>query len=356
MNPKIKHSRDRAFKRFVYIFFFLMCACFVLPLIVVISASFTSEQALTSGGFSLLPRDFTLDAYKSAFSSGTRVLRAYGVTIFQAVVGTVLSSLVAALAAYPLSRSNFRFRKPITIFIFFTMLFGAGMIPNYIIFAKYYKLADSIWIYILPGITGGAWNTMVFRTFFKGLPETLFEAAYLDGASELRIFFSVVLPLSTPVFASLGFMALVARWNDYTTSMIYIRNESLYIRRVILRCLVCRPWFGKAFCDFPELLVQLILDRYLQVSENRYHPAEYAAIPAPAHDGSGGIHEESCEQPHDVRQRFAGHEYAAERIAEIRHVRHRGGPDAGRVPVLPEVFCAGSDDRRSQGLREQPVL
>lgn len=203
MNPKIKHSRDRAFKRFVYIFFFLMCACFVLPLIVVISASFTSEQALTSGGFSLLPRDFTLDAYKSAFSSGTRVLRAYGVTIFQAVVGTVLSSLVAALAAYPLSRSNFRFRRPITVFIFFTMLFGAGMIPNYIIFAKYYKLADSIWIYILPGITGGAWNTMVFRTFFKGLPETLFEAAYLDGASELRIFFSVVLPLSTPVFASL---------------------------------------------------------------------------------------------------------------------------------------------------------
>ena len=118
------------------------------------------------------------------------------------------------------------------------MLFSAGMIPNYIIFAKYYKLADSIWIYILPGITGGAWNTMVFRTFFKGLPETLFEAAYLDGASELRIFFSVVLPLSTPVFASLGFMALVARWNDYTTSMIYIRNESLYTLQYLLVCIV----------------------------------------------------------------------------------------------------------------------
>lgn len=204
MNTKTKISRNRAFNIFLYIFFFLMCACFVLPLIVVISASFTSEQTLTSGGFSLLPRDFTLDAYKSAFSSGTRVLRAYGVTIFQAVVGTVLSSLVAALAAYPLSRSNFRFRKPITVFIFFTMLFSAGMIPNYIIFAKYYKLADSIWIYILPGITGGAWNTMVFRTFFKGLPETLFEAAYLDGASELRIFFSVVLPLSTPVLRPLA--------------------------------------------------------------------------------------------------------------------------------------------------------
>lgn len=248
MNPKIKHSRDRAFKRFVYIFFFLMCACFVLPLIVVISASFTSEQALTSGGFSLLPRDFTLDAYKSAFSSGTRVLRAYGVTIFQAVVGTVLSSLVAALAAYPLSRSNFRFRRPITVFIFFTMLFGAGMIPNYIIFAKYYKLADSIWIYILPGITGGAWNTMVFRTFFKGLPETLFEAAYLDGASELRIFFSVV------------FAAVHARF--------------------------CVPWLYGAGCP---------LERLYHVHD--LHPQRkplYAAISLTAHDGSGGVHEESC--------------------------------------------------------------
>ena len=222
MNPKIKHSRDRAFKRFVYIFFFLMCACFVLPLIVVISASFTSEQALTSGGFSLLPRDFTLDAYKSAFSSGTRVLRAYGVTIFQAVVGTVLSSLVAALAAYPLSRSNFRFRRPITGFIFFT----------------------------------------------KGLPETLFEAAYLDGASELRIFFSVVLPLSTPVFASLGFMALVARWNDYTTSMIYIRNESLYTLQYLLQRMMDQAEFMKNLANNPMMSGSVSLDTSMLPSES----------------------------------------------------------------------------------------
>ena len=208
MNKKTRLSRNQAFNIFLYIFFFLMCACFVLPLIVVISASFTSEQVLTSGGFSLLPRDFTLDAYKSAFSSGARVLRTYGVTIFQAVVGTVLSSLVAALAAYPLSRSNFRFRRPITVFIFFTMLFSAGMIPNCIILSKYYKLADSIWVYILPGITDGAWNTMVFRTFFKSLPETLFEAAYLDGASELRIFFRI--PQGGPKLCSVDGAAIPA--------------------------------------------------------------------------------------------------------------------------------------------------
>ena len=268
MNAKVKHSRNRTFTILLHVFFILMCACFVIPLIVVISASFTSEQALTSGGFSLLPRDFTLDAYKSAFSSGARVLRAYGITISQAALGTFLSSLIAALAAYPLSRTNFRYRRPITVFIFFTMLFSAGMIPNYIIFSKYYKIADSFWVYILPGITGGAWNTMVFRTFFKNLPETLFEAAYLDGASELRIFFQIVLPLSTPVFASLGFMALVGRWNDYTTSMIYIRNENLYTLQYLLQRMMEQSEFMKNLANNPIAAGNITLDTSMLPSES----------------------------------------------------------------------------------------
>ena len=139
------------------------------------------------------------------------------------------------MVAYPLSRSNFRFKKPITWLIFFTMLFSAGMIPSYITLTKYYHLGNSFWIYIIPGMTGGAWNTMVFRTFFKGLPESLFEAARIDGAKELYIFFRIVIPLSTPVFASLGFMTLVGKWNDYTTSMIYIRDESLYTLQFLLQ-------------------------------------------------------------------------------------------------------------------------
>lgn len=258
MNKKKK--KIGAFDACNHIWFVLMCACFIIPLLVVISASFTSEQALTSGGFSLFPREFTLDAYKSAFSSSDRVVRAYGVTISQAVLGTVLGCLVSGLAAYPLSRSNFRFHKPVTMFIFFTMLFNAGMVPTYIIYSKYYKLADSFWIYILPSITGGAWNTMVFRTFFKGLPETLFEAAHLDGASELRIFFQIVLPLSTPVFASLGFMMLVSKWNDYTTSMIYIRNESLYTLQYLLQRMMDQADFMKQLAQNPMLTGGVKLD------------------------------------------------------------------------------------------------
>lgn len=125
------------------------------------------------------------------------------------------------------------------------MLFNAGMIPNYLVFAKWYRISNTFWVYILPGITGGAWNTMVFRTFFKGLPESLFESAHLDGARELQIFFRIVLPLSTPVFASIGFMTLVGRWNDYTTSMIYIRDDNLYTLQYLLQRLMTEAQFLK---------------------------------------------------------------------------------------------------------------
>ena len=231
-----KKKKISVFTIILHGYFILMCACFVIPLLLVASASLTSESWLTAGnGFSLIPKDFSTAAYVSAFHNGARMIRAYLVTIAQAFLGTFLGCVIAGMAAYPLSRSNFRFRRPVTVIIFFTMLFSAGMIPTYIIYAKYYGISNKFWVYILPGIAGGAWNTMVFRTFFKGLPESLFESARIDGAKELTIYFKIVLPLSTPVFASLGFMMLVGKWNDYTTSMIYIRDENLYTLQYLLQ-------------------------------------------------------------------------------------------------------------------------
>ena len=235
----MKKRKKSAFDIVLHVFFILMCACFVIPLILIVSASFTSESWLTSGnGFSLIPREFTTSAYQTAFQNRARMIRAYLVTFAQAGLGTLIACVIAGMAAYPLSRSNFRFRKPVTVIIFFTMLFSAGMIPNYIVYSRYYGISNTFWVYILPGMAGGAWNTMVFRTFFKGLPESLFESAHLDGARELTVFFKIVVPLSTPVFASLGFMTLVGMWNDYTTSMIYIREENLYTLQYLLQRLM----------------------------------------------------------------------------------------------------------------------
>ena len=272
-------ERKSLFPVFLHLFFILMSACFVLPLIVVISASFTSEEWLNAGhGLSLIPHNFTTAAYQAVFSNAERIIRAYGVTIAQAFLGTAISCVIAGMAAYALSRSNFQFRKVLTGVIFFTMLFSAGMIPTYIIYSKYYGISNTIWIYILPGMAGGAWYTMVFRTFFKSLPESLFESAHLDGASELTIFFRIVVPLSTPVFASVGFMILVAKWNDYTTSMIYIREEDLYTLQDLLQRMMDEAKFLKSLSQ--SVMGNIMLNTQNTPSETlRYAMCVVAAGP-----------------------------------------------------------------------------
>lgn len=243
------------------VFFIVLCVCFIIPLMLVVAASFTSESWLASGkGFSLIPQEFTTLAYESALGDGARIIRAYAVTISQAALGTVLSCTVGGMVAYPLSRSNFRFKKMVTAIVFATMLFSAGMIPTYIVISKYYGISNSFWVYILPGISGGAWNTMVYKTFFAGLPESMFESAHLDGAKELTIFSRIVVPLSKPVFASIGFMTLVGKWNDYSTSMIYIRDENLYTLQYLLQRLNNEAQFLKNLASTAAQLSNIPVD------------------------------------------------------------------------------------------------
>lgn len=235
------------YKCFIHALFWVACLMYILPLLLVVSISFSSEASViaSNAGYSLIPRDFSFEAYKLAFQNPKSMLSAYWITATQALIGTLGSCIVAGLVAYPLSRSNFAYKNPITFFIFFTMLFGGGMIPTYIIYTNWYGLLDSYWVYILPGLAGGAWNTLVIRTFFKGLPESLFESAKIDGARELTIFFKIAIPLSTPVFATIGFMTLVGKWNDWNTSLLYIRSNNLYTLQYLLQKILNEAEFLK---------------------------------------------------------------------------------------------------------------
>lgn len=230
-----KKRRQPVYLVFIHIFFVLLSLMYILPMLLVVSASFTSERVLVTGGFGLIPKEFTLEAYRIAFKNPTQVLRAYGVTIAQAFLGTFLTTLLMGLAAYPLSRSNFRFKRPVTWYIFFTMLFSGGTIPTYIIYTKWYGLLNNFWVYILPGLSGGAWGILCFRAFFKSVPESLFESARLDGANELLCYFRIAIPLSTPIIATQAFMGLVGRWNNWTTSYVYIRDSKLYTLQYLLQ-------------------------------------------------------------------------------------------------------------------------
>jgi putative aldouronate transport system permease protein len=189
---------------------------------------------LRSSGYPLIPPELDFTAYQIVFTNMEQIIRSYGVTLFTTFVGTFLSILVMSLCAYPLSRPDVKWRNTITFIIFFTMIFGGGLIPTYILITQYYGLGNSIWVYILPTLAN-AFHIIIFRTFFAGLPFSLIESAKLDGASEWKIFFKIILPLSKPVMATLGLFSLLGRWNEWQTALIYIRNPDLYTLQFLLQ-------------------------------------------------------------------------------------------------------------------------
>lgn len=232
----------------IHLFFIVTCLTFIIPMIYVLSISFSSEKAISDFGYSLIPKVWSLDAYKHIFRNPDQVIYSYQTTILFSLVGSFASLLVMALVAYPLSRQNFKLRQPITFFIFFTMLFGGGLIPTYILNTQYLHLGNTIWIYILPGLAS-AWYIIIIRTFFSQLPQSLVESAKVDGAKELRIFFQIVLPLSKPVLATVLLMTLLAKWNDWYTSLIYIRDSKLYSLQYMLQKMLREAEFVKGLSN-----------------------------------------------------------------------------------------------------------
>jgi len=219
---------------FIHLLFIAFSAVFIIPFLYAISISLTSESVIHEHGYKLIPPSLDFTAYLTVFKNTEEIIRAYGVTVFTTVVGTFLSVLVMALCAYPLSRPDFKWRYPLTFFIFFTMLFGGGLIPTYILITQYYGLGNSIWVYILPSLAN-AFHIIIFRTFFAGLPFSLIESAKLDGASEWKIFLKIILPLSKPAIATIGLFGVLGRWNEWMTALIYIRDESLYTLQFLLQ-------------------------------------------------------------------------------------------------------------------------
>ncbi len=191
-----------------------------------VSVSFSNERDVVVEGYRLIPKNFDLSAYKYVFETPDVILRAYGVTIFTTVVGTFFALLMMVMIAYPLSRRDLPGKRGISFILFFTMLFSGGLAASYIVISKYYGLSDNIFVYILP-FAVSPWHIFMIRTFFAGVPEEMIESALLDGAGEYRILFQMVLPISTPVLATVGLMMALGRWNDWQTAMLYITDPKL---------------------------------------------------------------------------------------------------------------------------------
>lgn len=214
--------------------FVLFC---VLPFILVLSASFSSEEKILENGLRFWPQEFTLSAYEYAFKYPEDILNAYGVTIFVTVVGTALNLLLTVLLAYPLSKPHFRWRRAMSFYLFFTMLFSGGLVPTYLLLKNVLHLYDTIWVLILPLLIVPG-NVFLLRVFFQAIPASLYESARMDGAGEFTMLVHIALPLCKAGMATVTFFIILLYWNDAFTALMYTEDPALTPLQLMLTRLV----------------------------------------------------------------------------------------------------------------------
>lgn len=231
---KIRESlTDRLFLTGVYVFLTLILIIILLPLLNIVSSSFSHPSAVVAGKVWLLPVDFSIAGYKAVFNN-PNILVGFRNSLFYTVVGTFVNVILTIMIAYPLSRKTFVGRGIIMAILVFTMLFDGGLIPYYLV-VKSLGLLNTVWAMILPGAVA-VFQVIIARTFFQTtIPDDLYEAAEMDGCSDLRFVSSIVIPLSKPIIAVMTLMYAVGHWNTYFQALIFLRDPNLFPLQIILR-------------------------------------------------------------------------------------------------------------------------
>ena len=228
---KIDSVSVHSFSRGTDLFFNIIVGIFalscLLPLFFVVVISLTDENALATYGYRLWPKVWSFAGYRYLATMGGELLRSLGVSILVTVVGTLINSTFTSTYAYAISRNTFKYRRFFTVFCLVTMLFSPGMVANYIVVTNMLHLKDTIWALILP-MAVSPFNIIVMRTFFKRqVSESIIESARIDGASEMRIFTQIVIPLAVPGIATISLFAALGYWNDWFNALLYIQSDNL---------------------------------------------------------------------------------------------------------------------------------
>lgn len=217
--------------RIVIGFMAIICA---VPVLLIIIVAFSSEASIAENGFSFFPEQFSLEAFQYVSAFAEQIVRAYGITLYETLVGSMLTVFITSMFAYVLSQGDFKLNKFLSKFVVFTTLFSGGMLGAYLINTNIYGLKNNLLILILPSCVT-AWNTIVMRTFVRSnVPQSLIEAAAIDGAGEIYTFFKIVMPIMVPVMASIGFMSAVGHWNEWQTAYLYLDNPNLSTLQLVL--------------------------------------------------------------------------------------------------------------------------
>lgn len=213
----------------------LLSLCCLVPFVLLITSSLTDETSLMQNGYSLFPKVWSLDSYQYLFRSGSKIFRGYGMTLLVTAVGTLCSMLMTTLFAYPLSRKDLPGRNKIAFFVFFTMLFNGGLVPTYMMWTQIFHIKNTVAALIVPALMMNAFYVIMTRSYFTAnIPEALIEAARIDGAGEYKTLVKVVLPLSTPMMATIGLMIGLGYWNDWLNGLYYVTDTKLFTIQNIL--------------------------------------------------------------------------------------------------------------------------
>lgn len=228
-------EKNKGFQVFANIVMITLMVCCIAPFILLFMSSITEEQTLIANGYSFFPEKFSLDAYKFVLADSKSMLSAYGLSFLVTFGGTICNLTLTTLYAYPLSRKDLPGQRFFAFFLFFTMLFSGGLVPSYIMWTRTFHIQNTLWALLIPNLLMGAFNVIMMRTYFTAnIPDTIIEAARIDGASEFRILWGIVLPMAKPIMATLAVLVGLAYWNDWTNGLYYINDDKYYTVQVFL--------------------------------------------------------------------------------------------------------------------------
>lgn len=261
---------EKRFSCFSTIILAVLAAITLLPIILIVIASFTKEQGLIEYGYSYLPKELSLDAYYYLVKQKTMILRSYGVSIFATLIGTILSVILTTMLAYPMSRKDFRYRNILAFFVFFTMLFHGGIVSSYIMWTNLFHIKNTIWALIFPNYLVTAFHVFLVRNYYaNNIPDSLIESAKLDGASEYTIFLRIMIPLAVPSVATISLFTGLCYWNDWTNGLYYVTETKYYgIQNLLIRIMnniqflksgTTSTLLGTAAVDLPGTAVRMAM-------------------------------------------------------------------------------------------------
>ncbi|SHK66858.1 putative aldouronate transport system permease protein [Anaerocolumna jejuensis DSM 15929] len=235
----IKSKGFKLYQLIINIILILVTLSTVIPLVLLFMSSISSESSLIAHGYSFLPKEFSLEAYAYIWQNRGTIFRAYGITILITIFGTLGNVGLSSMMAFALTNRKLPFRRIISFYIFFTMLFSGGLVPSYIMWTSTFHIKNTIWALLLPNFFLSPMNVMLIRTYFvTSIPEPLYEAAEIDGAGYFTVFRKVVLPLGKPILVTMGLFSGLTYWNDWTNGLYYITNSKLYSIQTLLNKMI----------------------------------------------------------------------------------------------------------------------